>query len=443
MRGPTKPRLRGIKSISVQGFKSIFERCAISIRPLTILAGANSSGKSSLMQALLLLKQTMESPYDVGPLLLNGPNVKFTSANQLVSSFSPDTHRSFNVAFAIESGDSVEIEFEQQPNNQGFRINRCTYVRNKQEITLQLDMTHDEIVQAQGDKIKKDFGFSENWTSDFHLSVQRDKCFLGVGIRPEGEQRWLLAVPASEELPWQLRHCIHIPGLRASPQRTYVRTAVQSAYPGTFDQYVASIIMHWQDVRSSNLDLLRNWLLQLGLTGHIQATALDDTQVELRVGRIPKKGRVTRKDTVSIADVGFGVSQVLPVLVSLLAAVKGQLVYIEQPELHLHPRAQVELAHILSAAIKRGVRVIIETHSSILLRAIQLQVLKGELKATDVKLHWFTRNQATGITEITSSDMNDRGELGDWPVDFEDVALSLEEAFLSTWEAKMFGDDNA
>src|SRR5689334_10511879 len=80
-----KPRKQGITRLTVAGFKSINQEQSIEIRPLTILAGANSSGKSSIMQPLLLLKQTLESSYDSGPLLLNGPNVKFTSTEQLLS----------------------------------------------------------------------------------------------------------------------------------------------------------------------------------------------------------------------------------------------------------------------------------------------------------------------------------------------------------------------
>src|SRR5579883_213405 len=75
-------RREGITRITVGGFKSISEEQSIEVRPLTILAGANSSGKSSIMQPLLLLKQTLEAPYDPGPLLLDGPNVRFTSAQQ-------------------------------------------------------------------------------------------------------------------------------------------------------------------------------------------------------------------------------------------------------------------------------------------------------------------------------------------------------------------------
>src|SRR5271154_6921999 len=71
-----------ITSLSISGFKSIVDEQTLEIRPLTLLAGANSSGKSSMMQPLLLLKQTLEAPYDPGPLLLNGPNAKFTSVSQ-------------------------------------------------------------------------------------------------------------------------------------------------------------------------------------------------------------------------------------------------------------------------------------------------------------------------------------------------------------------------
>ena len=75
----------GFTQISVCGYKSIARRQSIDIRPLTILAGANSSGKSSMVQPLLLLKQTLEASYDPGPLLLDGPNVRFTSGDQFLS----------------------------------------------------------------------------------------------------------------------------------------------------------------------------------------------------------------------------------------------------------------------------------------------------------------------------------------------------------------------
>src|SRR4051794_15420927 len=75
---------RGITAIAVSGFKSLRDETRIEIRNLTVLAGANSSGKSSIMQPLLMLKQTLEAPYDPGPLLLDGPNVKFSEVRQFL-----------------------------------------------------------------------------------------------------------------------------------------------------------------------------------------------------------------------------------------------------------------------------------------------------------------------------------------------------------------------
>src|SRR4051812_42863496 len=75
----------GITRLSVAGYKSLRQEQSIEIHPLTILAGANSSGKSSIMQPLLLLKQTLEASYDPGALLLDGPNLKITSVEQILS----------------------------------------------------------------------------------------------------------------------------------------------------------------------------------------------------------------------------------------------------------------------------------------------------------------------------------------------------------------------
>src|SRR5258706_16247475 len=75
----------GITRITIEGYKSIVKEQSIEIAPLSILAGANSSGKSSMIQPLLLLKQTLEAPFDPGPLLINGPILKFTSSDQFLS----------------------------------------------------------------------------------------------------------------------------------------------------------------------------------------------------------------------------------------------------------------------------------------------------------------------------------------------------------------------
>ncbi|RZK67405.1 MAG: hypothetical protein EOO92_24265, partial [Pedobacter sp.] len=115
---------------------------------------------------------------------------------------------------------------------------------------------------------------------------------------------------------------------------------------------------------------LNNSLFRLDLTHSINAKNISANEVELRVGRLPVSVEGD-DDFVNIADVGFGVSQVLPIVVALILAKPNQLVYVEQPELHLHPRAQVEMAKLLAEAAQRGVQVVVETHSSLLLLTFQ------------------------------------------------------------------------
>jgi predicted ATPase len=179
---------------------------------------------------------------------------------------------------------------------------------------------------------------------------------------------------------------------------------------------------------------LANDLKSLGLTWKISAKSIQDTEVELRVGRLSHQESDV-DDMVNIADVGLAMSQVLPVLVALRAASPGQFVFIEQPELHLHPSAQIQLAAILANAANAGVQVVVETHSSLLLLGIQTLIAEDKLSPKEVKLHWFTRDGA-GATRITSANVDKRGAFGDWPEDFGNISLEAEHRYLTASEKK-------
>jgi len=247
--------------------------------------------------------------------------------------------------------------------------------------------------------------------------------------------RWKsMLVPFSEVLPlpgpWLpfeffLRSLIHVPGLRGNPQRSYKYTAVREAYPGLFQDYVASVISYWQEKKPSKLEKLGEWLHHLGMTWKVEAKRVSATEIRLRVGRLPERGGA--RDVIDIADVGFGVSQVLPVVVALLT--EKSVVYVEQPEIHLHPRAQVRLADLIAEAVKRGVQVIVETHSELLLLGIQKLVASGELSPEMVKLHWFERDEK-GVAHVTTADLDESGSFGDWPVDFTAVSLETMKQYL-------------
>ena len=231
-----------------------------------------------------------------------------------------------------------------------------------------------------------------------------------------------------------IRSIIHVPGLRGNPERVYKTTATGPDFPGTFENYVASVVARWQAGNDARLNQLEEMLIALGLTGKIATKAVDYTQIELRVGRLPQPK--SAGDLVNIADVGFGVSQVLPVLVALLIAEPEQLVYLEQPELHLHPKAQYALAKILAETARRGVRLVVETHSALLLLMVQTLVAEGNLDPELVKLHWFSRSDENGMTSIQSADLDENGAFGDWAEDFGDIELMAEGAYLDAVEGR-------
>jgi predicted ATPase len=412
----------------VSGFKSFAEETRIQLGSLTILAGANSSGKSSIMQPLLLMKQTLDAPYDPGALLLDGPNVHFTSGEQIISKVNPSVATSAQWSIGIDLGfRSIRSTFEWSIEN-GFCIQsqQTVDLAMGEETNLIPDMTHEAILNG-GARLLRDRDLK-------NLRVSRNRCFLAVQIADRMNYSFSL------DFVQFLDSIIHVQGLRGNPARTYKTAAVSEfIFTGQFEDYVANIIDRFQKGNPEQLIKIQEALQKLGLTDIVQTQRLNDTQIELRVGRV--LGQADPTDTVNIADVGFGVSQVLPVIVALLVAQPGQLVYIEQPEIHLHPRAQIALSEIFADAANRGVRVVVETHSELFLLGIQSLVAEDKLDPKEVKLHWFTRNP-DGSSKVTSAELDTTGAFGDWPQDFGMTALALENRYLSAAEAKLWNAGN-
>jgi len=456
---------QGITAIKIEGYKSLYNQSIIDISSLTILAGANSTGKSSIMQPVLLMKQTLEANYDPGTLLINGPNLKFTSAEQLLAINPKEKVKEFKVTIEINGNEITTFSFCKQPQ-QSIELISMEYKGEKTQFKIIPEMLHEELInilpqnmrvfvnnynlpeilaqrhqkESEIEQDKEEDNESLPGSKSTSLKVIRNRCFFEIGLF-KGTSDLRITMSHVTELAPYIQKIIHVPGLRANPERTYKTTAVSNLFPGTFDNYVASVVHHWQTNNDKNLDKLIQALQKLGLTSTIESQQINDTQVELMVGRLPcsSNSKTTKQDMVSIVDVGFGVSQVLPVLVALLTASPGQLVYVEQPEIHLHPRAQVALAEVFAEAANRGVRVVVETHSELFLLGVQSLVAEGQLSSDNVKLHWFTR-QENGATKISSAELDETGAFEDWPEDFSEVALSTQNRYLTAAETKLWKD---
>jgi hypothetical protein len=330
------------------------------------------------------------------------------------------------------------------------------------------------------------------------LSAVNSRFYQGVlysapaGEGPRGEamgRRELYHMPENLGLNSHIRRMIYVPGLRGDQNRKWLFTEIseQGFFEGPFESYVPSLIYSWQHADDTKReDELEAGLELLGLASSITTMRVSESELEVLIpialerSRPKITGPERRKMSelnfelgkeqfetvesalnlamkrsgakdpaeallniavqythVNIADVGLAVSTVLPVLVALIQADPGQLVYIEQPELHLHPRAQWKLAQVLAQAANRGVRLVIETHSSLLLRGILTQIAESKIANDKAILHWFERDSKTGISTVHSAEPDPAGRVGDWPEDFGDVELGSDNDYLNAVENKM------
>jgi predicted ATPase len=437
-----RPPYMLIEEIRVQGYKSLVD-ATLHVRPLTLLAGTNSSGKSSIMQPLLLIKQTIELPYQpTGALVLNGAHVQAETAEELLNKTGLGIPNEFTLDILGKHSETLNIA----PYS-----TKTVYARDKVDFAI----THQYLKYPSGRELKitPDFNFrgienqlaADLFTKTVNgqvddIEIQTKSGFLVIQFKDSvgGD----IGRMGPTNLINSIASVMHIPGLRGAPQRNYRGTYFKDYIKGTFDLYAAGTVSQWQEQQDTEkLAKLNDYLRRLGLTDSVTAKVKNANEVELSVSRLPagSKAKPRKADMVNIADVGIGVSQVLPILVALIAAQEGQIVYVEQPELHLHPRAQVAMAELLAEAANRGVRVIVETHSSLLLLTVQTLIAQDKIKNTDVALHWFARD-AKGATQVTYVQPDEDGAYGEWPEDFGDVELRAQDAYLTAVGERHFGN---
>ena len=466
-----------INKITISGFASHKTPQSIYIRPLTVLAGANSAGKTSALKPLLLLKQTLDSPTDPGPILIYGPNVKFTSLDQIFThTVERDFKETFKISLEMNLGTS-ELAFSR---NQEARLDivKAIYKQdfahpNSKDLfilTPGMPSCDIEALIPESDKLiaeekAKEYRQSVEDTLDRISSdivregldidgmrdstkelrprwiTKRERCFLSMSLSSSelADIDYHLINPAAFyecDFTESIKEVIHVPAVRGRIGRNHPIPEVGREFPGTFEEYTAAVIAKWEADDDERLVRLTKSLKELHLTRRVSTRKLNDAEIDLRVAR-PGLGDPSRKgEMVSLSDVGVGVSYVLPVLVALEAAEPSQTVYIEQPESHLHPRAAYGLAKALVRAANREIRVIVETHSSLLLLHIQTLVARGELKPEFVGLHWFSLGEE-GFTSIDFVEPDEHGRVGEWPEDFADVELSAQSEFLRAARAQL------
>ena len=429
-----------ITELSFTNFKSWESVDAMRLAPITGLFGTNSSGKTSILQLLLMLKQTIEST-DRAQVLEFGDEKSLTNLGSFrdvmrghvrpgtmkfavqwnlpkqlqVTSPEDNTQTLFStqqLAFECELGengsDRLAVSYlEYGLPDHKFRLGRKGQSGGKYELTS--DGGGFRFVRTQGRPWDvpapvKFYGFP-----DQVYAYYQNAGFLS--------QLQL----AFENLFNQI---YYLGPLREFPQRYYAWKGSEPADMGRRGERVVDAML---SARARGADIspgfkkkrltleqrVARWLQELGLIHSfaMEPVAQDSSIYQVVVQKTPSSAKVL------ITDVGFGVSQILPVLALCYYAPPGSIILLEQPEIHLHPSVQSGLADVLIDAVKnRKVQIVVESHSEHLLRRLQRRVADQTVSPEETALY-FCEAVAEG-SKLTALDVDLFGNITNWPRDF-------------------------
>ena len=357
-----------IRTLRLYNFKC-FEEQPLKLGPLTLLSGLNGTGKSSVLQALLLLRQSYQQGLlpDKG-LALNGDWVRIgTAKDALFEGAQEET-----IGFDLDLGDGRTGQWRFNYNREADVLDLAS--RPVADDVFTCSLFDDNLRYLQAERIGPRTAFD---MSDFLVRQHRQ-----LGTRGEYAAHFL-AVFGREDIPHEaLSH----PNASSLQLRDQVEAWIGEVSPGT----------------------------RLHFTPH---TGMDLVNLEFSFvagQQVSNPYRTT--------NVGFGITYTFPVLVALLSSVSPTLLLLENPEAHLHPKGQVSIGDLMARAASCGIQVVVETHSDHVLNGIRLAVHGGKLPPDSVCLHFFERNLQNEQTcaEVISPRIDRNGRIDRWPEGFFD-----------------------
>lgn len=390
-------------NLTLENFKIWEKTGIISLKPVTVLLGTNSSGKSTLIQSLLLLKQTIQSPDRSIHLNLGGDESSdffnfgnfddvlkqgaegrefkiilslknYSSSNMIIISYIKTISGDVKVQHVGLIGKNILLDVSRKPKNayslylKNKLIGTSTYFEPERSIALPAAAL--AALGADAGKVE-----------DMSLAIRRE-----------------------------LENMSYLGPLRRKPERDYV----WNRKVGTMDMdghNAVQILLSDKEI----VEQVSHWLNRMGVAEKLEVR---------RVARSNRYEIVLHREGVkaNLRDVGIGVSQVLPVLTLAFFAPTGSTILLEEPEIHLHPLAQSVLAELFVKVSKaRNVQFIVETHSEHLFRRMQT-LMAGRTASTDDCAMYFIEKGEKGA-EIRELKIDEFGRLTNWPDKFFGDAL--------------------
>jgi predicted ATPase len=447
-----------LKSLRIENFKSWEDTGNVRVAPITGIFGENSSGKSSLTQFLLLLKQTKETT-DRGLPLDFGDREKFANLGSYKDSvFRHDEKRrikwhlnwelpdTLTVTNPLDSRKSVlfsgeQISFESQVGirNKRLETDYIKYVFSDHEFSFSRKSEGSSAYKLDASsQVKSNFRFIRTAGRAWDLPGP-----IKSYAFPDQAKTYFQNTDFLSDLELEYEdffdHIFYLGPLRDHPRREYMWSGASPLDVGqrgerAIDAILAARFGNEKRNRGTKKRLylfeefIAQWLQDLGLihSFSVREIGQDSNLYKVLVRKSPNSPEAL------ITDVGFGVSQLLPVLVLLYFVPEGSVILLEQPEIHLHPSVQANLADlIINAAETRNVQIIIESHSEHLLRRLQRRIAEGQRTPESMAMYFC--HQEKGYSHLMPLEIDLYGNIRNWPEgffgdDFGEIAAMQEAA---------------
>ncbi len=435
-----------LTELSITNFKAWRNTGKIRLAPITVFFGGNSAGKTSILQFLLMLRQTAESP-DRHRVLHPGDRntpVELGTFRDLVFEHDLTNEIEFSLAWNLPkemevrdpisyhsvTGHTIHFSARIASDPKGTRqhVRRFQYLLKDTDTSVSVEMKPPDLgVTTKYDLSAENYNLVRNQGRPWKLPAPiRFYAFpdeVGAYYQNAG-----FTSDLALELEKQLKRLQYLGPLRTYPARSYIWSGEVPEHVGWHGERAVEAMLA---AASRNIGpgykkwtqpfqvVIARWLSELGLLQEFQVKQIAEHRKEYEV--LVRAG--TSKELVNLPDVGFGVSQVLPVVVQCFYAQPHTTVILEQPEIHLHPKVQTTLADLFIEAVQsreggedRSIQLLIESHSEHFLRRLQTRVAEGAVKPEDVALYFCDiRDQAAVLNVL---EVNILGGIENWPTDF-------------------------
>ncbi len=367
-----------INHIALKNFKC-FKTVDVNLAPITLLTGENSSGKSSLMYGILAPFQSTDFPFYLSP---NGKYVHMGDFEEMSFNNSRDNEINIDIGinyFSDGFGRLFKTEWIFNATNGMPKLNHLGYICDSLEFEVEANnntYNSSHLNEKEKEALR---GFTA-----FFLDVEQDINFIG---------------------PFRLH-----------PERTYYQKPKADPKIGRSGEGYIDQILEWELQKAEEFEQLKAILRDLNLLRTIKTKQIHGGRFELNV-KVKPKGVWS-----SLVDVGFGISQFLPVVVADLQLSDISTLLLAQPEIHLHPSVQASLADYFVKQVQETEKqYVIETHSEYLLNRIRLAIVKGTVAAEDVAIYYFESGTEGSLTH--QIEFSTDGQIHNAPASFFDTYM--------------------